>query len=146
MIAARAALIMKNVPEKENAVRFLGGTALFNFTKRRLLGGGGLGGGGNSRCASGATGLGAGKLGILLLEAFHAAGGIDELLLPGVKRVADAADFDFDMLERAAGFERVSARAPDFRKVVLGVNFLFHDILAFQRQIQSRPARCLCTV
>ena len=102
---------------------FTSGTALLDFTKRMLLGGGGFGGGGDSRCPSGATGLGRGKLGILLLEPLHAAGGIDELLFAGVKRVADAADFDFDMLERAAGLERVSTRAPDLRKVVLGKNF-----------------------
>jgi hypothetical protein len=57
-------------------------------------------------------------------------------LFAGVEGVADAADFDFDVLGGGAGFEGVSAGATDFGEVVLGVDFFFHGVLVgFQRQI-----------
>jgi hypothetical protein len=77
--------------------------------------------------------LSGGELGVLLLEAFDAAGGIDELLFARVERVANAADFHFDMLERAARLKRVAARTAYLGKVVLGVNLFFHDILFFSK-------------
>jgi uncharacterized membrane protein YtjA (UPF0391 family) len=61
-------------------------------------------------------------------------------LFAGVEGVADAADFDFDMLEGAAGFEGIAAGAANFRKVVLRVNFLFHGILEVSKA-NSNPTR-----
>ena len=43
--------------------------------------------------------------------------------------VADAADFDFDVLEGGAGFEGVSAGATDLGEIVLGMEFFFHGFL-----------------
>jgi hypothetical protein len=113
------------IDKGKRRARFFAGTAFWVLKWVLLFGGCGLGGG----WGGGAAGLGAGKLGVFLLEAFDAAGGVDELLLAGVEGVADAADFDLDVLEVRAGFEGVSAGAADFRKVVLGVDFLFHGIL-----------------
>ena len=94
-------------------------------------------GGGAFRGAAGATGLGGGELGVFLLEAFDAAGGIDEFLLAGVERVADAADFDFDVLEGGAGFEGIAAGAADLGEIVLGVEFFFHgDLKGFKGKLQ----------
>src|SRR5579862_7799645 len=73
-------------------------------------------------------GLAGGELGVLLLEAFDAAGGINELLLAGVEGVADAADFDFDVLGGRAGFKGVAAGAANLRKVVSGMDFLLHGV------------------
>ena len=64
---------------------------------------------------------------VLLAEAFDATGGIHDLLLAGVERVAGRAHFDVQRLaQRRAGFERVAAGAGDGDNVVVGVNALFH--------------------
>src|SRR3954462_1787709 len=69
-----------------------------------LLLSGGRGGGGLLEAVGAAE---------LLAKALDAAGGVDELLLAGEEGVAVAADVDRQLLLRAAGFERVSARAVD---------------------------------
>jgi len=79
--------------------------------------------------AADAASLGGGEFGVFLLESFDAACGVDEFLFAGVEGVAASADFDFDVLERRAGFEGVSAGAADFCEVVLGMDFFFHGDL-----------------
>src|SRR5882672_2996872 len=62
----------------------------------------------------------------LALELLDHAGGVDELLLAGVERVAVRADFDGDLLARGAGRERVPAAAGDERLFIVGVDVFLH--------------------
>src|SRR5688572_7153009 len=62
----------------------------------------------------------------LLAEPLHAAGGVDELLLAGEERVALATDVDRDLGQRAAGRERVAARAVGGAGLITRVNLGFH--------------------
>src|SRR6188508_1610320 len=65
---------------------------------------------------------------VLLLEAFDAAGGIDELLLARVERVAGGADVDGERAAGGVGLDRVPACAGDGRGLVDGVDAFFrHD-------------------
>src|SRR6185295_4231392 len=67
---------------------------------------------------------------VLLLEPVDAALRVDQLLLPGKKRVAVGADFHADVaLMSRAGFERVPAGANDVDFFVGGVNSSFHGNL-----------------
>ena len=78
----------------------------------------------------------------LVLELFDAAGGIYEFQLPGVERVANAANIDLHFRNRAAGIKGVAATAANNRGNVLGVNAFFHDrpVLAFLACGQLSPA------
>jgi hypothetical protein len=66
---------------------------------------------------------------VFLLEPFNAAGGIDQLLLPGEKRVAGRADFQADLFLGGTGIELVSAGAADGHLVVLRMNLPLHFAL-----------------
>ena len=68
----------------------------------------------------------------LLAEAFHAPGGIDELLFAGEERVAIRADIDGDLRKRAAGFERVSAGAVNGAELIFRMRFGLHGWLLNQ--------------
>src|ERR1700751_1634460 len=76
-------------------------------------------------------GGGGGFIGVLLLEAFDAAGRVNQLLLAGKERVALRADFDADQLAFAgrAGLKSASAGAVDRDGMIIGVNSFFHERL-----------------
>ncbi len=71
---------------------------------------------------------------VLAIEALHAPRGIDQALLPGVKRVAPRAHFDLKLGHRRTGLERVSARTGHHAAVILGMNSSFH-VFSFARLI-----------
>jgi hypothetical protein len=64
---------------------------------------------------------------VLLAEFFDAAGGVNDLLLAGVKRMAQRADFDIQRLAvGGTGLEGVPAAAGDRDFVVIGMDIGFH--------------------
>jgi hypothetical protein len=65
-------------------------------------------------------------LGEALLEFVHAAGGVHELLLAGVKRVADVADADDDGGFGGTRLDNVAAGATDFRIRIFWMNVRLH--------------------
>ena len=71
-------------------------------------------------------GLGGLGLDHALLEFVHAPGGVHELLLAGVKRMAGVADADDNRGLGRAGLDDVAARATDLRFLILRVNVSFH--------------------
>ena len=81
------------------------------------------------------------RLGHALLEFVHAPGGVHELLLAGVKRMADVADADDDRRLGGAGFDHVAARATDFRVHVFRMNISSH-----KRRVKVSFARGLTRV
>lgn len=70
-------------------------------------------------------------LGVALLEFLHATRAVDKLLLAGKKRVAAGADFHADVLLGGARVNHVAAHASDRGIKVLGMYFLFHQMLLF---------------
>ena len=76
-------------------------------------------------------GGGGGFVGVFLLEAFDAAGCVNQLLLAGEERVALRADFNSDQLAfgGGAGLKRASAGAVDRHGMIIGVNSFFHERL-----------------
>ncbi len=78
-------------------------------------------------------------LGVALAELLNAAGGVEDLLLAGVERVAGRADFDVQVAsERRARLEAVPAAAGDGDFVVLGVDFVFHGwVLTFPGRLAA---------
>ena len=64
-----------------------------------------------------------------LLELVHAAGGIDELLLAGVKRMAHVANTDNDHRFRGACFDYVATGATNLRIYILRMYIFFHKRL-----------------
>src|SRR2546426_4279576 len=89
----------------------------------------------------GGGGLGGLSLREALLEFVHATGGINELLLARVKRMADVAYTDQNRRPRGAGLDHVAAGATDFRVHILRMDVRFHDQGA---QITSRPPSDKC--
>src|SRR5271167_1848794 len=81
-----------------------------------------------------------GGVGVFLREAFHAAGGVNQLLLAGEEWVAIGADFDVELftLDGRTGGEIVAAGAMYGYGVIVGVNTGFHE----KSSILSRP---VCT-
>ena len=73
---------------------------------------------------------GLGGLGLhqALLELVHTTGGVHELLLAGVERMARVADADDDRLPGRARLDHVAARATDFRVRIFRMNISFHKI------------------
>ena len=69
---------------------------------------------------------------VLLLEFLDAARRVNELHLAGEERMARRADFDGDVLARAARGELVAAAAGDDDFFVFGVNVFFHGIARFE--------------
>jgi hypothetical protein len=69
-----------------------------------------------------------GFVGVFLLEALDAAGGIDQFLLAGEKGMATGADFDSDQFAflGGAGLERASAGAVNSYSVIIGMDSFFH--------------------
>jgi hypothetical protein len=65
-------------------------------------------------------------LAVLAIEAFHAAGGIDEPLGTGVVRMAIRADFDLDRGVRRMRFESIAASAGYHAAAVLRMDSSFH--------------------
>src|SRR5690349_11862756 len=65
---------------------------------------------------------------VLLAELLDAAGGVHELLLAGVERVALRAHFNLELVasKRGAGVPLVAAAAGDGDGAVFGVNLRFH--------------------
>ena len=62
-----------------------------------------------------------------LTEAFDAAGGVDDLLLAGIERMAFGADFDVQRLSAGrTGLEIVAAAARDSNFNIIRVYFCFH--------------------
>jgi hypothetical protein len=66
---------------------------------------------------------------VSFLESFHAAGGIDQLLLPGEERMAGGADLRADFRLGGAGLEGVAAEAFHRHFVILGMDSFFHIFL-----------------
>ena len=62
-----------------------------------------------------------------VLEFLDPARGVHELQFPGVKRVTDIANVDFQLLAGASRFETVAATAGDLRFEVFRVDSVFHD-------------------
>ena len=67
-------------------------------------------------------------VGVFFGEAFHAACGVDELLLTGEERVAVGANFDFERVAFDGGTSReiVSAGAMNVYSVIVRMNSGFH--------------------
>lgn len=65
---------------------------------------------------------------VFLFEFVNAAGGVDDFLLSGVKRVALRANFDGEVVfcHGRFGFEFVTARTSNGHVVVIRVDTLFH--------------------
>jgi predicted RNase H-like HicB family nuclease len=74
----------------------------------------------------GVLGLRGLRLGGALLEFVHAAGGVHELLLAGVKRMADVADADDDGRAGGTRLDHVAAGATDFRVHIFRMNVRLH--------------------
>jgi hypothetical protein len=78
--------------------------------------------------ALGGRSSGLGGLGLrqALLEFINTTGGINELLGPGIERVAGVANTDQDGGLGRAGLNHVAASATDFRFLIFGMCFSFH--------------------
>jgi hypothetical protein len=63
---------------------------------------------------------------ITLLEAFHAARAVDQLLLARIKGMALVANFDMGAFDRGFCFDDVSARTGKGDRVIFGMYFFFH--------------------
>ena len=63
---------------------------------------------------------------VFAVELVNTSAGIDQLLLPGVERVALGADFNGDVLPGAAGLNDVASGAADRRRLIIGVDAFFH--------------------
>src|SRR2546423_1249215 len=74
----------------------------------------------------GLGGLGSVRLGHALLEFIHAPGGIDELLLAGIERMADVANTHQDDGLGRASLDHVAASAADFGVLIFRMDFSFH--------------------
>ena len=75
---------------------------------------------------SGDSGLGGLRLDHALLKLINSAGGIDELLLAGVKRVAGVANTKDGRRFGRAGLDYIATGATDFRVDILRVQISFH--------------------
>ena len=64
-----------------------------------------------------------------LLEALHAAGGVDYALLAGEERVALAADFHLNLVAYAVRLERLPAGAGYRHQFQFGMNIFLHKII-----------------
>ena len=83
-----------------------------------------------------------GALAVLLLEALDAAGGVDELLLARVERVAGRADVDHERRAGRVGLDLVPAGAGDGRGLVDRMNSLFrHGLFSETGLYSGRTAR-----
>jgi len=71
---------------------------------------------------------GGGGLGGALLELVHAAGGVHELLLAGIERVAHVADADDDGLLGGTGLNHVATGATDLGVHIFRMNVRLHKI------------------
>src|SRR5262249_30874624 len=82
---------------------------------------------------------------VLALELLDAARGVDVLHLAGEERVTRGADFDGDVLARAARNELVAATAGDGRFLVFRVNAGFHEFTLLpctgENSIVDKPRR-----
>src|SRR5512132_3318564 len=80
-------------------------------------------------------GLGGRLAAVPLAELVDAARGVDDLLLARVERMALRADFDVQLLggRGRAGHELVPAAAGDLHFGILGMDLLFHAVLAWCR-------------
>ncbi len=65
-------------------------------------------------------------LSVFFLEPLNTTGGIDELLLAGIERMAHRADFGVDLFGRAAGLEGIAAAASDLNFFVFRMYIFFH--------------------
>ena len=63
---------------------------------------------------------------VFLLEPFYPPGGIDILLLAGIKRMARRANLGVDFLHGAAGLERVAAPATNHYLMVFWMYLVLH--------------------
>ena len=70
--------------------------------------------------------LGGLRLGGALLEFVHATGGVHELLLSGVERVAHVANTDDDHRLGGAGLDLIATGATDFRVHIFRMNVRLH--------------------
>lgn len=76
-----------------------------------------------SGCSSG--------LAVLTIETLDTSGGVHDLVLACVERVAVGADIDFELALDAASLENVSTSARNFTWAILRVNGIFHDGTSF---------------
>src|SRR4029453_7662340 len=84
---------------------------------------------------------GGAALGGAALEALYATAGVDELLAPGVERMAVRADLDVDLGLGRARRELVATRAADVGLDVLRVNFGLHGRV----QCSGHPSALDCS-
>jgi hypothetical protein len=68
-------------------------------------------------------------IGIFFHKFFNSAGGIDQFLLAGKKRMAGRTDFDRNLLVHRTEFHRIAAGAFGGNLVVFWVDILFHGSL-----------------
>ena len=80
----------------------------------------------------GGSGLRGGRFGGALLEFIHATGGVHELLLASIKRMADVADAHDDRGFGGTRFDHVAAGAADFRVVIFRMDFRLHKKWTFK--------------
>ena len=66
---------------------------------------------------------------VLFLELTHAPGGINDLLLAGVKRMASGADLNVKFFAQGRpGLKTVATGTHHFNRVVSRMNFWLHDL------------------
>jgi hypothetical protein len=82
---------------------------------------------------AGAGGLGAA---VALGEFFYAAGGVDEFLFAGEKRMTSGADTNSNIFARRAGMINRATRTHDIGLVILWMNACFH----LQKGTRNLPA------
>src|ERR1700733_1547175 len=76
---------------------------------------------------------------VLTIEALDPAGGIDQPLLAGIKRMAVRAHLDVKLAHRRASFECVSACARHYAAVVFGMDCSFHFTCPYFDRTQYHP-------
>jgi hypothetical protein len=76
---------------------------------------------------------------VLSIEALDPSRGIDQALLPSVKRMAIRADFDVQFVYRRASLKCISARAGHYASVIFGMNSSFHLTCPWYPQQEYHP-------
>jgi hypothetical protein len=66
---------------------------------------------------------------VFLLELLDPAGGVDDILLPCVKRMTVGADLDVEILRRRFRLDLVAAGAFDYRVFVFWMYIRFHGTI-----------------
>jgi len=76
---------------------------------------------------------------VSLFESLDAAGGVHDLLLTGIERMAVGTNFNVDFRNRGAGLKSVTAGAGNRTLNIFGMDSLFHSISP-QSNCRTQPA------